>query len=356
MAASDKALNRIRGLLAQAQSEGATPGERAVFLAKAQELQDKHAVEEWELNQADPERASRPVVRPVLIRSGSSGWQWSSHIQNLWNSIAFHCNISYRFDDAKPEEEFPRGSTVARAVGFATDISFAEMLFAMASLEFYARIEPGWESGRTFDDNVKRLKDSGKKWIEIAVMANRNGGNPRTGREGSTTDGSWLITAYKRECKRLGVEPTRHTQRHGAFRKTFARGFAAEIDGRLAAMRSTANKESGESSNLPVVLTDRREKSKQAFWEMFPDMHPDEIRKRFAAKDDAERARREALSPKEREREDREYARWWERHRAEQERMHDPNGWVAGTEAARNVDLTGGANHVPTSQPEAIRG
>jgi hypothetical protein len=347
--AENKTLHRIRQLLARASHEGTPPEEREACLAKAQELKDKHAIEEWQLGQIDPGRATRPIVRQVLITPRLQSGRWAAKTRLLWSSIAYHCNVSYRY-------EYTEEGTVAASVGFESDIVFAEMLFAMASLEFYARIDPGWSPTRTFDDNVKRLKDSGKKWVEIALLANKNGGNPRTGREGSTTDGAWLQSAYRRECKRLGVEPTRHTQRHDAFRTTFAESFVNEIDRRLSAMRSGSDAARGEEAGKTVALVDRREDVRKKFWEVFPEMHPDEVRKRNEAHADAERARREAMTPKEREREDAANQKWWERHEAERQHRFDQNGWEAGVEAARSVDLSGGANGVPTPQRQAVSG
>lgn len=347
MAASESVMSKLRGLLERAQHPDTSPEERDACRARAQGIKDKFAIEEHELNMADPTRASRPIVRDVMLRPRGSSGYWAGHIGALWAAFAGHCGISYRI-------EYKNEGKVARSVGYESDISFAEMLFAMASLEFYARIEPGWDVRRSFDDNVKRLKDSGKKWVEIAQIANRNGGNPRTKDLGSTTNGAWLQSAYRRECERLGVEPTRHTQRHDAFRRSFADSFVSEIDLRLALMRRSSDSERGQNyTNLPAIV-DRTQKVKAEFYRMYPDMHPDEVRRRSEAAAEAETARREALSPDERAREDAQNQRWWNRYEKDQVRQHDPNGWSAGAEAARNVDLTGGSGSVKQSAREAL--
>lgn len=47
-------LNKIRALLAKAQADGASDAERDIFLAKAQELMEKHQVELFQLHVNDP--------------------------------------------------------------------------------------------------------------------------------------------------------------------------------------------------------------------------------------------------------------------------------------------------------------
>jgi hypothetical protein len=316
--AEEKLLTRIRGLLEKAESTTFEP-EREALLAKAQKLMDQHRIDMAMLDFGKA-TASR---EPVEVRLNLGWSEWSQTKFSILYYIGEHCGVRVM-------------------VGMQDDIVMVELLFTVASLEFDSKINPVWDSEKSFDANVYALHGAGRKWKDIAFIANRHGGNPKTGQPGSTTEGTWLKTAYRRECARLGHEPRRQTQRHEAYRESFANSFLSTIVQRLAKMRKNADAERGGSiDNLPAVMS-VKDKVNAKFWSMFPHLHPDELERQRQEHRAREKARWDALSPQERAREEKERNRPPRAGRS----TYDEAGWAAGHSAAQRVDLLGGKNRV----------
>ena len=327
--AEEKLLNRIRGLLAKAERTE-NEHEREAFYAHAQRLMDQHRID-MALLDLGGKSAVREAIRYML----QLGWsEWTYHKWGILFHIADHCGVV-----AVREP----GDSVA-LIGMKDDIEMAELLYTLSVMEFDTRINPTWDPEKSFGANVKALQEAGKKWVEIAHIANRHGGNPKTGLPGSTTDGSWLKTAYRRECARVGEEPRRQTQRHEAYRESFADSFKSTIWQRLERMRSSADEERGGSiDRLPAIMS-AKDRVNAKLWELYPHLHPDAIAKARAERKAREAARLAAMTPQERLREQREYEKILAR--PSQRSLHDEAGWKAGHNAAKRVDLLGGQNRV----------
>lgn len=336
--ADPKLLNKIRGLLDKA---GSTefPNEREALLGKAQELMDRHDIEEAQLELEGRGETRKPIKREIDL----GDWTFSAQKIDLFYAFAKHARVRCAI-------EFRERHYFATVVGLENGISFAEMLYTVAVMEFITKINPGWRKEVTFDANVKALKESGRKWVDIAFEANRNGGNPRTGKPGSVTDGAWLKTAYRRECDRLGEPVVRHTQRHEAYRTSFASSFVTTIQTELWKMRRDAEKATGVNvGNLPVIRS-IDERVDEEFYRLFPDMHPDAYRAQSAKARAEYDAMLDAMTPEERAAYDRDQAKSDEKSKKYYERnrhaRYDANGWNAGEQAARAVDLSGGKGNV----------
>lgn len=349
----EKLLSRIRGLLDKANSTEFEE-ERAALLAKAEEMMARHEIEMADLDASRPDMrrsvTTRDVDRPV--------GEFAAELRNLIDIFAGMRNIRIAVAI--------KGSKVVYSmVGYQDDIDFVELLYTTTMLDFSSKIAPTWDprsagSPAIFDSCVRAHKEAGHKWVEIARLANKYGGNPRTGKLGSTTDGAWLKAAYRRECLRLGIAPTRQTQRHEAFRKTYAAGFVTTIRNRVWRMQRASEEAIGEiSSNLPAVR-DSRERVNEEFYRLFPNMRPateEEMAKRSAkwAEEDAkaEQERQEfldSLTPAQRQsflgKEERRRRQDDAKYERERRRNHDDRGWDAGSRAASKVDLSGGVNHL----------
>lgn len=329
--AEEKLLNRIRGLLQKAERTNFEE-EREALLAKAQQLMDQHRIDMAMLDFGKA-TASREAVEVRM----DLGWsEWSQTKYAILYYIGEHCGVRVVWG----------GGGKGVMVGMQEDIDMVELLFTIAALEFDSKIDPVWDSEKSFDANVYALHGAGRKWVQIARTANRHGGNPRTGQPGSETDGSWLLSAYRRECKRLGEEPRRQTQRHEAYRESFANSFLGTIVQRLRKMRKVADEERGESlDRLPAVMS-VQDKVNAKFWSLFPHLHPDEVDRRHREARERERARWEALTPEQQEKELRDRRRPVRPGRS----TYDEAGWRAGDKAAQRVDLLGGKNRVKNQE------
>lgn len=332
--ATEKMIDRIRALLEKA-ARTDFEGERNALLDKADALMRKHQIDEALLD------ATRPVEERAATAFVNFTWSWfkfQGDRQTILAAVAEHyrCHVAYH------------GSGRFTIAGVEHNVEMTQMFYTMIELELVRKIEPSWDRSISFDANVKALQEAGKKWVDIAFLANANGGNPRTGQPGSTKDGNWLKAAYRRECARLGEEPRRQTQRHEAWRNSFASAFRSKILARLRDMeKATGEPEKGGGAELALLTSD--EKVRNDFYAKFPDLHPDVQREKYRRYREEADARFAALSPEEQRR----YLREEERQRRASDsywnRQYDDAGWKAGDHAAAQVDLSGGKNHVPTT-------
>lgn len=335
--AEEKILERVRKLIDKANST-TFEAEKQAFFDKAESLMQAHEIEQAELDAHRPKNEQRPIVsRTVNV----GDYNWWNHKYRLLVVFAQHRKVRLA--------QTPRYDFVI--VGYEADLDFVELLWTTTVLDFSSKMQPGWQKDRAgtaranFDANVYALKEAGFKWVQIAMEANRNGGNPHTGQPCGTGQGQGgpLISAYRRECKRLGVEPTKHTQRHDAYRDSFADSYVATINNRLYMMRLHAEEESGVvASNLPAVRS-AEDRVNEEFWRLFPLYHPDEVKRRAEEQRAKEAARLGSMTPEELEAE-----KAAEISRKLSARMrdksYDRNGWQAGDQAAKQVDLSGGRN------------
>lgn len=327
--AEEKLLKRIRALLERANDERNHEGEREASLAKAQQLMDQHRIELAMLDYGKGVPTQTPISYEIEIPPS----KFADKKFSILFYIAQHCGVRIAWSQDK-----------SILVGMQSSIEMAELLYTLTILEFDSRIDPGWDREKSFDANVKALQEAGKKWVQIARLANRNGGNPRTGLPGSEKDGSWLLTAYRRECARLGEEPRRQTQRHEAYQESFASSFLGTIYNRLDHMRSAADRErGGELTKLPAIMSEQ-DRVNAEYWRLFPHLHPQAQKQRQEEAAERERRRRAAMTQEERDAEDERRAKWVAK--PSKTTTYDEAGWAAGDRAAQRVDLLGGKNRV----------
>jgi hypothetical protein len=345
--APESILRRISTLIEQAQhyrrhgEEGSA--EAAYHLAD--KIAAKYAID---LAQVDSKRTKEEREKPISTNIDFPYSAWDSYLARMLRSI---CNL------AKVRIRRKGHYNNFIIVGFQSDVDYVQMLWMNTHLTFMAKIDPRWDTAKTADENIKALKESGIKWADIADYANMHGF------ECKPNDGK-LKAAYRRQCKKEGVEPTSHTQRHGAYRESFAAFFVEKIEDRLLKM-GLQREEMSSSSGAELVLFDRFAAVNAMFFEMFPEMHPDAIRARQDAAlqlsleaDREEEERRAKLTPKQREAEDRKREREQQRYDREDQlryhRMYDRNGAAAGRKAGNSVDLSAGRNGVRQSNSKQI--
>lgn len=333
--AEEKILERIRKMLELANDERNHEGERQTALLRAQQLMDQHRIDMAMLSMKKGATAEKPIAYEVEIPYS----RFSEKKYSMLYYIAEHCGVRSAW---KGEG---RGALL---VGMRDDIEVTELLYTLTMLEFDTRIDPVWDREKSFDANVKALQEAGKKWVQIARMANLNGGNPRTGQPGSETDGSWLKSAYRRECKRLGEEPRRQTQRHEAYQESFASSFLGTIYNRLEKMRRDADdKRGGSFDRLPAIMS-VQDRVNAEYWRLFPHLHPEVMRRRTEESRKREEERRARMTQAERDAEDAQRAKWTSK--APKTTRYDEAGWAAGDKAAQRVDLLGGKNRVKNQE------
>lgn len=343
MEASARMMQRVADLIARAEEFRRTGDDASadVALGKADAIVEKYAIDKAKLDSVKPrDSREQPIVVEVPLPFDHEFW---SDLSRALNSVLKTARVKWvRLATGK-----------GKLFGYASDIEYAQLVWASVSLSFASKIDPRWNSSISFDANVKALKEAGMKWYDIRLTANRNG------EEVPWPDGKRLLTAYRRECRRLGVEPENHTQRHSAYRANFANSFCDTVSARLWKMRE-AQEGAKEGSGAELVLRDRSVEIDELLYKMYPHLRPlnaeeqaayeAQIRKENEEANVREEERRAAMSQAERDAEDRQKAReyaqrekYWEKRWA---RKEDAAGARAGRRAGAQVNLTAGRNGV----------
>lgn len=322
-------LDKIAKLIERANRAG-SDAEREACLAKADEMMTKYAIDRafLEANKTRMEKEHPTSIDIDFIRSGEP---WFDDFRRLLAEVAESARIRCAVRSGK-----------AFLVGFSDDIEYARMLWSGIYLQFVSRIDPSWNTSLSAEENIKILKEAGRKWGYIADTANAHGF------ECTANDGR-LKAAYRRQCKLEGVEPQSHTQRHEAYRAAFASAFVRTVTWRLRGLREAAEGVVASVPGSAVALRDRFGDVDSRFYEMFPHLRPmtdeelAESIRRMHDLDKAEQARLDAMTPeqraaeeKRRQREERAAQGEWERRMA---RRQDAAGKAAGTAAGQAIDL-----------------
>lgn len=315
--------------------------------AKADAIMSKYRIDRALVEMRKPKGAAREEPVSVEIPFMEYDADFREEFSTLLNSIARHNRCKAITFIHK---------SVAMLIGFPTDIEYTQMIWTSVHLAFASKIQPRWDVARTADENIKILKEAGEKWAFIAFVANEHGF------ECTPNDGR-LKAAYRRQCKVEGVEPVPHTQRHAAYRQSYANGFVSQISTRLFKMRTAQEEQEGSGEpGTAVALRSRDDDVLEALYRLFPHLRPmsaeesARLMEKLAEEDRAEAARRAALTDKQRAAEDRAKeraeARWRAQYERERARLHDTAGRAAGASAARTVDL--GAGKVGTGRAGEI--
>lgn len=347
---TENVLRKVQALLERAEHTGTNDAERAACFAKADELMVKYAIDQALLDQGrTAAQRSEPVVANIhVVPENVARTIWTGHQWGMLRALAplARCRIV----------ELDRSE--ARVVGYRSDVEYLQMMFVGAQMTFVQKLLPAWDPQRTEDENVKILKEAGWKWERIA----RAGGF-------DWPDGGALIRAYRRQCRREGVEPTPHTQRHDAYRRSFADGFLVRLSERVDALtREHANIHHDSGVSTALVLADRSTAVERKLYDLHPELRPltneelaahcekarQEVAEAIRHEHEQRQAMLAAMTDKERERflrkeredrdkeqrrQEREYRRW-ERYEAEEERRNfDSSGVRAGKSAADAVHL-----------------
>lgn len=344
MSAPEHILNKVAKLVQKAEDfrRHGEHGSADAALNLADEMMVKYAIDAALLEQLKPKgEKERPAQATVAYPINH---EFDLDLSYMLAAIAEHCRCKAVIRAYRAE---------ATIIGFPTDIEYARLLWTSTYLAFVSKLDPSWDAIQTPEENIKILKESGRKWPEIARQANAHGF------ECTATDGR-LKAAYRRQCKLEGVEPTSHTQRHAAYRAAYAEGFQRTIRYRLRTQRQAAAQQEAGTPGSALALRDRSADVLEAYYAMFPHLRPmsDEDRAKFAAEqkaqEEAEEAELAKMTPAQRAAHDRKQKRERERKHAEWERENarkqDAAGRAAGSAAAQTVDL--GATKLTNTKKE----
>lgn len=252
----DAMMARVAKLLAVAEDSATTPEAAANYRAKAEEIRREYQIAEEDIIAQDA-GAILPIYHETELLGSPSEFQ--SHYTMMWYDIADHCGlrtvVRWMFGES--------GSRlIAKAVGYASDIRYAELLWTSARMMFGSRLEPTVDRSVPEAEMVYRLRSAGIERNRISAMMWGNA---------SHANNAKVTRLYVRACEARGEDPAVAGRSVSAkdFRKVYAREFVSRLDSRLRDARNAADSIRG-----GMVLHGRKERVDEEFYNRFPSYRP----------------------------------------------------------------------------------
>lgn len=244
----DKALDKIRGLIAKAESlenEGTVEAlnEATACRERADDMMQKYAVNEWQTMRAAPAQAKPERIK---IDIGEEGNPFMGEMATLVNIVSKFCKCSSVWMtgsgySAGNKQEY------CWVYGYQSDLRYFEMMFTSLFLHMEGAIFPKPDPNKTLGENAYELHNAGLNWFDIAkaygwyqvppemhepvdMYVNRHTGERL----------SWarsigkIKKAYTAEITRRGERPFRIPPNGSeTFRRNAAQGYLNRISDRL---------------------------------------------------------------------------------------------------------------------------
>lgn len=234
-------LERVRALLAKA--DGTNFEEEAkAFRDKADQLMTMHAIETWQVEQAQEGVNARPKPTHRMV---DISWWYNREMptrEPLWDlmlSVASHCRV-------KLVPHVVRDRAIPM-VGLDADLEYFDMLFTSLMLQLGRQLEPKYNDKLTEAENIMVFKEAGLPWREIAKLI----GRPEfVLPDGRVKDGGYMGRVYKKHCDELGVKNI--TANPKSYQRNFAGGFAAGVREQMGQQRQAAEDTHGTGMELVI--------------------------------------------------------------------------------------------------------
>lgn len=244
MAASpdrDKIIGKVQALLNKAASSGFT-AEAEALRNKADELMTKFIIEEHELRAARPagEREDPIHHRFILAEAGSPMRQ---QLADLAHTVATHCRCRVVFYGlSQPGSRYRLSCNV---YGFPTDVEYFTLMLTSLQSQMANELEPKPDPDMSVWENFTMLKQSGLAWPRVFEVMGL-----------SFNDGRKELMKYRAWRNESGEGAERNVP-PGTYVRSFAQGFANQVDSRLWQIRVTRDKKLDEAPGTALVLFDR---------------------------------------------------------------------------------------------------
>jgi hypothetical protein len=253
----DSTLAKIQGLLAVADDPATTPEAAENYRAKAEALMFKYRIDEAMLGvRNDQGNIFRPEPVWRTFRICKAGNEFRHHYEQIAVAALGHV-------DARCVRDYEDGWHVIHAVGYDSDLRFAELIFTAGMLAFGTKLEPRYDPNLSDQVNAYNMRSAGWEGKRIAQAI------------WGSDDKALRVKArklFRREAAERGEDVEGLTGRGVSveqFRKDYAAGFADEFWSRLWRMRQEhAQDERG------LVLADRKDKVEEALYARYPHLRP----------------------------------------------------------------------------------
>lgn len=268
-------LKVIRDLLARAASTE-YEAERDLCLAKADELQTKFQIEEWELAQAGNATATS---RTPIRRNMDISWfldEGKSAIRGALWSMFLTCCEHVRCVVANTKADY-RAKTIP-VFGLEDDIDYLDMLFTNLFLQMMSKVKPKYDPDKSLGYNVYNAKEAGMKYHDIAIWA----GHPEWIKEVRRWDNRKGDYVYKREYDGIMIRSMRKFAKENGlevhkeislkyYLEDYCSAFVSSVNLKLTAMREDQGQSEG---SMAIALRDMRDLARDAMFDDFPDLAP----------------------------------------------------------------------------------
>jgi len=270
----EKRLKTIRDLIARAASTE-FEAERDACLAKADELQTRFQVEEWELAHLnDTSVAGRTPIRrdmEMMWRNGID-FDMRGSLRRMFLDCADHCRCVV----AESKDDY-----VANRIpvfGLEADLDYLDLLYTNLFMQMVSKMKPEYDPSKSLGYNVYQAKEARMKYKDIAIWC----GHPEwikvvpryNARKGCTEDKVELNGIMIREMKKYAKENNLTVHKEVSLRYYFidyCSGFVSSVGAKLMQMRQDQGQDEG---SMAIALRDMKQVSLELMWAEFPDMAP----------------------------------------------------------------------------------
>lgn len=271
----NKALDRIRALIAKAEATD-NAEESATYRAKADELMQKYAVEEWQASQK-----AQTGIKPdrVRIDIGAGDSPFLTYTATLCGIVADFCKCSSIWVSGSGWKVAER-QEYCWVYGYPSDLRYFEMLYTSLYLHLSGAMFPRPDAALSVGANVREFRQAGLNWIDVAGafgwnLTDRDPKHTEFTQRKTGEKLSWnrvvnpLKAAYKKEAQARGeqmVSLGRGGGGNATFRMNAVQGYLARIGQRL---RETASRR---TAGAELVLRDKSQNIADLVAERHPDL------------------------------------------------------------------------------------
>lgn len=258
----EKMLQRVRALLAKANSTEFEE-ERKTFLAKADELMEKYAIDKALAMQAED-----PNVRLVVRRDMDFSW-WTDlrgidrdaagEIYWLWDSCVKHCRC---VTVGAANAVWTREEKTVAVYGTESDLDYLDLLFTDLFMQMSKKLKPTFDPNLEIGASVRLAKEAGMTWDQILDWT------------GLRYDplGKRLLPAYRKYCEAHNLPQVKINPK--TYQWSFTSGFCTTIRTRFRAIREQREGGRDSTGSMALALRDIADQARDAMYDDFPDLKP----------------------------------------------------------------------------------
>lgn len=257
----DSILRKVQSLLAHADDQGNSPEAQETYRQKAEALMFTYRIEENQLAQEGGAAADgiRPVWRTMWICRGGS--EFTSTYRYMMASALSHVGAKAVINYLSNPDDNRQGWYAAIAVGYESDLRYAELLYTSMHLGFAGKMEPRYDASKSDAENAYIMRSAGMEGRRIAAAIWGDDAKPNRVK---------ARKLFAQWASSIGEDPSVLLGRGNSvstYRESYAEGFESEMWSRLTRMRQS-------HGDKDIVLKSRVEAVQEALWEKYPNMRP----------------------------------------------------------------------------------